>query len=104
MRIIRTTTLRGNTVKPSDHIPTTHHVIPYAAVLPLMPTEGSEPAAWRAPSVVAIGVSVPESATIGAGLYTDLQTAMAFAEQMRQLIAIYRSLYGEFYARPQPRN
>jgi hypothetical protein len=54
--------------------------------------------------VIRLPALPPEPETTDSGLYTDLQTAQAVAEQMRQLIDVYRLLYGEFYARPQPRN
>lgn len=78
-------------MKSSRHIETTRHVITHSAALPVLHVESPERVGWYGPSVT----------VIDKGLYTDLQTAMTVAEQMRQLIAVYRSLYGELYLQPQ---
>ena len=93
-------------MKSSNHIETTPHAITHSALLPVVHVESLERVGWYEPGVMAIRLPAlpPEPETTGAGLYTDLQTAQALAEQMRQLITIYRLLYGEFYARPQPCN
>lgn len=91
-------------MKPSNHINTACHLITQSAVWPFIATEGQGQTDWHGPNVVTIALPESESPAIGAGLYTDLQTAQAFAEHMRQLIAVYRLLYGEFYLRPQQCN
>ncbi|MCK7578991.1 MAG: hypothetical protein MZV65_26850 [Chromatiales bacterium] len=88
-------------MKSSHHFDTTRHAIMHSALLPvLQPVESPERVGRHGPSVVVIGLPEPEPAVIDTGLYTDLQTAMTVAEQMRQLIAVYRSLYGELYLQP----
>ena len=91
-------------MKPSNHFSTERQLITQSAVWPFIPAEGVDQTDWREPGGVTIGLPESESSAIGVGLYTDLQTAMAFAEHMRQLIAIYRALYGEFYLPPHNRN
>ena len=93
-------------MKSSNHIDTMRPIIMHPAALPIIHVEGPERVGWYEPGVMAIRLPAPtpEPETTDSGLYTDLQAARAFAEQMRQLIAVYRLLYGEFYARPQPRN
>lgn len=93
-------------MKSSNRIDTMRHVIMHPASQPILHVEGRERVGWYEPGVMAIRLPAPppEPETTDSGLYTDLQSAQALAEQMRQLIAVYRLLYGEFYARPQPRN
>ena len=92
-------------VKSSRHIETMPLFTLYPA-LPAIHVEEPERIGWYEPGVMAIRLPEPstEPETTDSGLYTDLQSAQALADQMRQLIAVYRLLYGEFYARPQPRN
>jgi hypothetical protein len=97
-------TFRGAAVKPSNHLNTTCHLITPSAVWPFIPTEGPDQTDWHEPSVVTIRLPESESPAINVGPYTDLQTARVFAEHMRQLIVVYRSLYGEFYWPPRSQN
>jgi hypothetical protein len=99
-------TFRGIAVKSSHHIETMRHAITHSALSPVIHVESPERVGWYEPGVMVIRLPAlpPEPETTDSGLYTDLQTAQAVAEQMRQLIDVYRLLYGEFYARPQPRN
>lgn len=93
-------TFRGIAVKSSHHIETTRQAITHSALSPVIHAASPDRVGWHGPSVVVIGLPEPEPAVIDTGLYTDLQTAMTVAEQMRQLIALYRSLYGELYLPP----
>ena len=98
-------TFRGIAVKSSHHIETMRPFALYPA-LPIIHVEEPEHVGWYEPGVMAIRLPepAPQPETAEAGLYTDLQSAQAVADQMRQLLAVYRLLYGEFYARPQPHN
>ena len=92
-------------MKSSHHIETTRQAITHSALSPVIHAASPDRVGWHGPSVVAIGLPETEPAVIDTGLYTtglytDLQTAMTVAEQMRQLIALYRSLYGELYLPP----
>lgn len=91
-------------MKPSNRVNTTRHVILHSVVLPFIHVESLDQAGWQGPNAMAFGLPEPESASTEAELYTDLQSAMVFAERMRQLIAFYQSLYGEFYSTPCNRN
>ena len=100
-------TFRGIAVKSSHYnIATMRPIIMHPAALPIIQVEGPKRVGWYEPGVMAIRLPAPTPGpeATDLGLYTDLQTAQTFAEQMRQLIAVYRLLYGEFYARPQLSN
>jgi len=92
-------------MKSGHHVATRHAVTMYPA-LSILHVKGPERVGWYEPGIMAIRLSAPtpEPETTDSGLYTDLQTAQAVAEQMRQLIDVYRLRCGEFHARPQPRN
>ncbi|MTW20399.1 hypothetical protein [Allochromatium palmeri] len=67
------------------------------ATVPVMDQDTLDQAGWSGLATPLVEPSTSEPEGIDAAGYTDLQSAMALAEQMRQLLDLYRALYGELY-------